>query len=550
MKKNIILISLFIFIVSTNFGFSWWGTGDALFNAHSRFSRKSLGCYPLPVPKNNRCSRGIDLYELFEALDKGSSDPDIEAMTNRSEWTKHSFNFEWNSSQNSTIRMCYSLSPQSFINAGLLFGAIHKEEVKIKDICSNLGCSSSFIEYLKLWNHFGRVSHFASDLSVPMHSYSVAASELQSNWRNLKGNFTFPVVCEGISMTCHSFLEEYMYLVSDIDGIGCPGLAPEVVGFNARGSLKGYRSITEEQGYSGLYVDCLWFPRTPVDLIYFYGVGKKQINDAIASINWHWKNMLELDCSSKSEQELSTCNELNKCECGSAECPTPSNPDDNASNGYFTELPGNNELLRKAWNRIAAKKSKQSLISNWIQRYLFGELAAGNMSEDAYKQIAEKYDTQGDLEEELFYDDYIATPDVAILSKGMALSFSDLLQNRFNEPIRRYTIEDFSPDAIKDYPIFIIPTGGLTGLENSEIFKEKLSQYVNRGGIVIVFDQQYGYEFSALPVPQEFDGSYKKLNGYGWEEDQACFTNAAYLNVYHQIFSGQTQTIPSLNIDG
>ena len=73
---------------------------------------------------------------------------------------------------------------------------------------------------------------------------------------------------------------------------------------------------------------------------------------------------------------------------------------------------------------------------------------------------------------------------------------------------------------------------------------------MNKGGIVIVFDQQYGYEFSALPVPQEFDGSYKKVNGYGWEEDQACFTNAAYLNVYHQMFSGQTQTTPSLNIDG
>jgi hypothetical protein len=62
--------------------------------------------------------------------------------------------------------------------------------------------------------------------------------------------------------------------------------------------------------------------------------------------------------------------------------------------------------------------------------------------------------------------------------------------------------------------------------------------------------QQHGYEFSILPIPQEADGTYKTIAGYGWTEDQSCQYKSAYIDTWHQILSGQTQSTPSLNVDG
>ena len=88
------------------------------------------------------------------------------------------------------------------------------------------------------------------------------------------------------------------------------------------------------------------------------------------------------------------------------------------------------------------------------------------------------------------------------------------------------------------------------GLEKSSLFKASLDEYVKNGGTLIVFGQPYGYQFSVLPVPEEQDGTINPINGYGWDEDQNCFTDAVYLNTYHQMFSGQSRTTPTLNVDG
>ena len=185
-----------------------------------------------------------------------------------------------------------------------------------------------------------------------------------------------------------------------------------------------------------------------------------------------------------------------------------------------------------------------------MQEYLLEEFYQGNIDEETYQRLSSSYGLTADVASELFYNDYITTPDVAILGRGFALSMSDLLQSKLNEPIRRFTVDDFSPDALKDYPIFIIPSAGLMGLENSDIFRVKLDEYVKQGGTLIVFAQQHGYEFSVLPVPQEADGSYKKIGGYGWSEDQTCFYSAAYIDTWHQILAGQSKSAPNLHLDG
>ncbi|HDL64120.1 MAG TPA: 6-bladed beta-propeller, partial [Proteobacteria bacterium] len=99
--------------------------------------------------------------------------------------------------------------------------------------------------------------------------------------------------------------------------------------------------------------------------------------------------------------------------------------------------------------------------------------------------------------------------------------------------------------SMDDLRILLIGSAGLVGFESSETFKQKLADYVNNGGTLIVFTQQHGYEFSALPVPEG-----DTLSGFGWSEDQACSRKAVYIDTDHVMFSGQTSAILDVNVDG
>jgi len=54
-------------------------------------------------------------------------------------------------------------------------------------------------------------------------------------------------------------------------------------------------------------------------------------------------------------------------------------------------------------------------------------------------------------------------------------------------------------EGVEHYPLLLIPTGGLSGLDSSETFKTRLDAYVRNGGTVIVFSQQLGSEYEILP---------------------------------------------------
>jgi len=95
--------------------------------------------------------------------------------------------------------------------------------------------------------------------------------------------------------------------------------------------------------------------------------------------------------------------------------------------------------------------------------------------------------------------------------------------------------------SLSDLDVLLIGTGGLTGLDNSSTFRNKLAGFVNQGGVIISLTFQYGYELNALP------GS---PSGYGWSEDQSCHTNACYINTYHPIFTGQDSAILDASVDG
>jgi streptogramin lyase len=141
------------------------------------------------------------------------------------------------------------------------------------------------------------------------------------------------------------------------------------------------------------------------------------------------------------------------------------------------------------------------------------------------------------------------TSSIGILDNGYSYDILKVLST-YGQEGRIISINDLDPSLVLEMPLLIIPTGGLMGLSDSEILRTGIYEYVKQGGTLLVLSQQHGYEFSALPVPREADGTYNKVGGYGWLEDQSCQINSSYIDSWHQVLAGQTRSTPSVNIDG
>ncbi len=101
----------------------------------------------------------------------------------------------------------------------------------------------------------------------------------------------------------------------------------------------------------------------------------------------------------------------------------------------------------------------------------------------------------------------------------------------------------FDPSIVRQIRVLVIPTGGLAGMETSDLFKAALAEYAHRGGVIVSLAQEHGREFAALPGEPA---------GYGWLEDTACFTKAFYIEQYGQFLSGQhiVQGTSDAEVDG
>jgi len=151
-------------------------------------------------------------------------------------------------------------------------------------------------------------------------------------------------------------------------------------------------------------------------------------------------------------------------------------------------------------------------------------------------------DDRYDISKPTYYWSGNFTPEtmaeVGVLFRGHMLSTSKLLA-RFNEPVIFLDV-NFEPEPLK-YPILVIPSGGLYGLDSSPTFRNKLEQYVSKGGTIFTFSQQYGYEYSALPG---------ELSGFGWEEDQSCQQAGVAISEYHPVLAGQDSEVSDVQVDG
>ncbi len=133
---------------------------------------------------------------------------------------------------------------------------------------------------------------------------------------------------------------------------------------------------------------------------------------------------------------------------------------------------------------------------------------------------------------------------VAILNRGFPQQLWETMF-KLGEPAVMLSA-DFDPAATaRQYPALLIPSGGLYGLENSEVFRRRLELYAEAGGTIVAFAQQHGYEFGVLPGGK--DGS---LTAYGWQEDNSCYEASLRLAANHPSLAGFSQTALTAHVDG
>ena len=198
--------------------------------------------------------------------------------------------------------------------------------------------------------------------------------------------------------------------------------------------------------------------------------------------------------------------------------------------------------------RIAGRKGKVNLLKYWKAISIFEEaqeqIDQGASEEEAIFKWQDVLAEQNKILQDSFataQEEYLQCPDIAILANGYYIDLARLIIEKLEEPVRIID-HTFSPSIVDEQKVLAIPTGGLSGISGSSIFRKKLSEYVENGGTLICFSQQYGHDFEALPTGE--------LKGYGWQEDALCYAKAAYIEDFHQILSHQIGLYPDVKIDG
>lgn len=175
-------------------------------------------------------------------------------------------------------------------------------------------------------------------------------------------------------------------------------------------------------------------------------------------------------------------------------------PDETFS--YATSQTSSPDSSPDSYTRLAVKKNKASLLlyQDEAEACEAAETVPYDTpAEEVARIYTEALSASQTLESARFTieHDLETVPDVAVLKSGYYQDLQSLIAS-YREPVKLVDL-DFSPMIAQDHPVLIIPSGGLYGLDSSEIFKAKLAAYVSNGGTLIAFDQPRGYEYKALP---------------------------------------------------
>ncbi|MFC1848938.1 hypothetical protein ACFL27_01905 [candidate division CSSED10-310 bacterium] len=163
---------------------------------------------------------------------------------------------------------------------------------------------------------------------------------------------------------------------------------------------------------------------------------------------------------------------------------------------------------------------------------------SGDHSDDTFDVSSGRYLSRS-FETMEYYDELTSA---SILYRGFWWNLDNLVL----EHKRAACFSDiftFPSDLSAANNVLIIPTNGLNGLDNSEVFQDLLEEYVGTyGNTVICFTQQHGYEFNLLP-----GGG---VSGYGYREDQSCQLGSIQLSEFHHVLSSVTETKIDAGVDG
>lgn len=129
------------------------------------------------------------------------------------------------------------------------------------------------------------------------------------------------------------------------------------------------------------------------------------------------------------------------------------------------------------------------------------------------------------------------TPDVAILSSGYARGAAALLDGQAAVMVR----PDADPELLASYPLLIVPSGALSDYASSARFRGAMERYLESGGTVLVFSQQLGREYRAIPG---------NVTAYGFAEDQSCQYASSRIVTANGAFASMTKAAPDFNVDG
>src|SRR3990170_7705872 len=101
------------------------------------------------------------------------------------------------------------------------------------------------------------------------------------------------------------------------------------------------------------------------------------------------------------------------------------------------------------------------------------------------------------------------------------------------------------PAQSSSISLLIIPSGGLSHLNDPERFRMALGRFVEEGGMLFIFSQRFGKDYALFPLLP--GGS---IRGYGWLEGQSALPRSSTLAMRHPAVGGLTASRPNLNIDG
>lgn len=232
--------------------------------------------------------------------------------------------------------------------------------------------------------------------------------------------------------------------------------------------------------------------------------------------------------------------------------PGGGNPDDNFDVSSrmieLEELDVTKQGWKDLYGRTGIKKGYNGLFLVKVVTEAYSKMAATTTEADyntAAQQFGLALDSAQKTAKHSFEDTYYASADIAVLSDGYVDNTAELLLKKLKEPIREVK-ETFNPAALlKNQPVLVIPSGALSGYEDTTFLKSSLDEYVKNGGTLIVLAQKHGYDYATIPTP---DGN--PITAFGWEEDQNCFADSVAIETWHQMLSGQNRSTPTLNVDG